>query len=313
MNIGFIDTVHPILQQMLEVKGHRCIGLYDIDREGLKKIMNEYDGIVIRSRIKLDADFLSSATRLKFIARSGAGMENIDLDFCKQKNIVCFNSPEGNRDSVGEHALGALLILMHRLNIADAEVRKGIWLREENRGTELTGKTVGLIGYGNMGSAFAQKLSGIGCKVIAYDKYKTGFSSSIVTEVAMDEIFEKADVISLHIPLSEETKYLINSDFISKMYKEFYLINTSRGQNVNTAELVAGIQSGKIKGSYLDVLEYEKSSFEKLDLNTIPAPFKFLIESEKVILTPHIGGWTNESYEKLSRFLGEKILAKFNA
>lgn len=267
MNIGFIDTVHPILQQMLEEKGYRCVGLYDIDREGLKKLMSGYDGIIIRSRIKLDADFLSSATRLKFIARSGAGMENIDLDFCKDNNIVCFNSPEGNRDSVGEHALGALLVLMHRLKIADAEVRKGIWLREENRGTELTGKTVGLIGYGNMGSAFAQKLSGIGCKVIAYDKYKKGFSSSIVTEVTMDEIFENANVISLHIPLTDETKYLINSDFISRMKKEFYLINTSRGQNVNTAELVTGIQSGKIKGTYLDVLEYEKSSFEKLDLN----------------------------------------------
>lgn len=312
MNIAFIDTVHPVLQQMLEAKGIVCSHLYSYDIHTLKSKIKAFDGIVIRSRIKLDPDFLAHATNLKFIARSGAGMENIDLEYCAQKNIVCFNSPEGNRDAVGEHMLGQLLMLFNKLKKADDEVRKGIWLREENRGYEIAGKTIGLIGFGNMGSTFAKKLSGFDCAILAYDKYKKGFENNYVKEVALNEIYDSCDVISLHIPLTKETRYLINAEFISKMKKPFYILNSSRGQNIETSALVEGLKQKKILGACLDVLEYEGSSFEKLDISTLPEPMQFLIKTENVILSPHIAGWTHESHYKLSWHLADKIIKHFN-
>lgn len=311
MNIAFIDTVHPVLQEMLEAKGITCTGLYTDDIETLKSKIGTFDGIVIRSRIKMDAAFLTHATQLKFIARSGAGMENIDLDYCKQKNIVCFNSPEGNRDAVGEHMLGMLLMLMNNLKRVDAEVRKGIWLRDENRGYEIAGKTVGIIGFGHMGSTFAKKLSGFDCKIVAYDKYKKDFGNSYVQEVSLEELYANSDIISLHVPLTVETKYLVNDSFISSMQKPFYLLNSARGQCVETSSVVEALKNKKIIGACLDVLEYEKSSFENLDVTTLPQPMQYLINAENVILSPHIAGWTHESYYKLSWFLGDKILKHF--
>lgn len=311
MNVAFIDTVHPVLRQMLEGRGVACVSLHEPDREELKKVIGNFDGIVIRSRTAMDRDFLQHASRLKFIARSGAGMENIDLDYCREKNIVCFNSPEGNRDAVGEQVIGMLLMLFNHLKRADTEVRQGIWLREENRGNELSGKTVGIIGYGNMGTALAKKLSGFDCTVLAYDKYKSGYSDKYAKESTMEDIFRECDIVSLHVPLTSETKYMVDANFIGNMKKHFYLVNTARGKCVNTNDLVEGLKSGKVRGACLDVFEYETSSFETLNLADLPAPMQYLINAPNVVLSPHIGGWTHESYYKLSSYLGEKIIKHF--
>lgn len=311
MKVAFIDTVHPALEDELRRSGYVCDEFYHPSREEMKAVVREYDGIVIRSRFRMDEDFLQHAVNLKFIARSGAGMENIDLEYCKKRNIICFNSPEGNADAVGEHAIAMLLALFNNIIRADAEVRKGIWEREANRGYELEGKTVGIIGFGNMGSAFAKKLRGFDCKILAYDKYKTNYAPDYINEVGLEELMSEADIVSLHLPINKETLYFVNADFISRIKKPFFLINTARGKNVNTADLAEGIKSGKVKGACLDVLEYELTSFEKLDLNQLPEAFHFLIKSEKVVLSPHVAGWTFESYRKLSSFLAEKIIAKF--
>jgi len=312
MQVIFIDTVHPVLKEMLEAKGVKCVIHHTTSQQELELMIHKYDGIVIRSRFKLDKHFLAKATGLKFIVRSGAGLENIDLEYCKQRGVICFNSPEGNRDAVGEQAIGMLLMLFNNLKRADAEVRKGIWRRVENRGAEIAGKTIGIIGYGNMGSAFAKKLSGFDCTVIAYDKYKTHFSNEYVKEVTLTELQQKSDVISLHVPLTEETNYMINKNFIDNCAKQFYLINTARGKNVNTEDLVIALKARKIKGACLDVLEYEDTSFENIEKEKLPAPFQFLVNSENVILSPHIAGWTHESYYKLSYYLAEKIIKHFN-
>jgi D-3-phosphoglycerate dehydrogenase len=311
MRVIFIDTVHPILKERLEAKGVKCVMHTSTSPLELEQIIHHYQGIVIRSRIKLDKHFLAKASNLQFIARSGAGMENIDLEYCKQRGIVCFNSPEGNRDAVGEQAIGMLLMLFNNLMRADVEVRNGIWRREENRGYELAGKTVGIIGFGNMGSALAKKLTGFDCRILAHDKYKSGFSTSTIEEVDLDTLKKESDIISLHLPQSDETHHYFNSNFIATCAKPFYLINTARGKNVKTADLVEGMKSGKVKGACLDVLEYEHSSFENLNTATLPEPFQFLIRSERVVLAPHIAGWTHESYIKLSSFLADKIIAHF--
>jgi len=307
--IAFLDTVHDVLQQGLEKAGWICDDLTRTTKAEIEKSIHNYQGIVIRSRFPMNADFLSKATSLEFIARSGAGMENIDVPYCTQRGIQLFNAPEGNRNAVAEHALGMLLSLFNRLSLCHAEVRKGIWLREENKGVELDGKTVGIIGYGNNGSAFAQKLKGFEVRILAYDKFKTGFGTSQVIESDWETICREADVLSLHIPQNEETIHLINDALIDRFSKPFYLLNLSRGKIVDTAALMRGIQSGKIAGACLDVLEYEKSSFENMfdDKESLPAPFKFILESDKVLLSPHVGGWTHESYYKLSRVLLDKI------
>ncbi|MGB0402551.1 MAG: 2-hydroxyacid dehydrogenase [Salibacteraceae bacterium] len=307
----FIDSVHPILKDSLENEGWQCDWFVDYSRSQIEAIINEYDGIVIRSKFTIDKHILDISTNLKFIARSGAGLENIDLDYSAEKGVRVFNSPEGNRDAVGEQALGMLLSLFQKLKQGDAQVRQGKWDREGNRGIELKGKTVGIVGYGNMGAAFAQRLSGFECEVIAYDKFHPKFTNSFARSVSLEELQQKSDVISFHTPFTKETHYYLNDDFIDNCRNPFYLINTARGKVVNTEAMVSGLRSGRILGACLDVLEYESSSFEEVFAGELPAPMKYLVESNNVILTPHVAGWTVESYEKLSTFLFEKIKAEF--
>ncbi|MFT4779354.1 MAG: D-3-phosphoglycerate dehydrogenase [Flavobacteriales bacterium] len=312
MRILFIDSVHPTLEEQLTASNFTCEHDYTSSYAELLKRIALYEGIVIRSRIPLDKTFLSAAHNLKFIARSGAGLENIDLVAAKELSITVFNSPEGNRDAVGEQAIGMLLMLFNHLKRSDAEVRKGIWLRENNRGEEIAGKTIGIIGYGMMGSALAKKLFGFDCNVIAHDKYKTGFSSDWVQECSLEQLQAQADVISLHLPQSDETHYYVNHEFIANCAKPFVLINTARGKNVEVKALVDALKSGKVRGACLDVLEFEKRTFESLKQEELPLDFQYLTKAENVILSPHVAGWTKESYVKLSSFLAEKILAKYS-
>lgn len=308
MRILLLDKNHPLITEQLLAKN--CILEEDFTSsydEVCSKIEN-YDGVIIRSRIPLDKNFLEKAKNLKFIARVGAGMENIDISVAEKLGIQLINSPEGNRDSVAEHVVGMLLILMNRLFIASQEVKNGIWLREENRGDELLGKTVGLIGYGNMGKATAKRLSGFGCKVIFHD-ILPDLSDEYATQVSLDELKEQAEVLSLHIPLTSETHYLIDSAFIAEMKNDFYFVNTARGKNVETKSLVDAIESGKVKGACLDVLEYEKSSFENIESEN--ETLQYLLHSEKTIVTPHIAGWTHQSKEKLAQVIVDKIVATF--
>lgn len=308
MRILLLDKNHPLItEQLLEknfILEEDFTSSYD---EVCRKIEN-YDGIIIRSRIPLDKNLLGYAKNLKFIARVGAGMENIDSPAAEKLGIQLINSPEGNRDSVAEHVVGMLLVLMNRLFIASQEVKNGIWLREENRGDELLGKTVGLIGYGNMGKATAKRLSGFGCTVIFHD-ILPGLSDEYAAQVSLKELKDCAEVLSLHIPLTEESYYLVDGSFIAEMKNDFYFINTARGKNVETKSLVEAMRSGKVKGACLDVLEYEKSSFENLE--TENEDLKYLLTSEKAIVTPHIAGWTRQSKEKLAQVIADKITAGF--
>ncbi len=307
----FIDTAHPSLQQGLEDLGFRCDYFANYSRIDYEKIIGEYEGVIIRSKIILDREILSKAGNLKFIGRVGAGMENIDLEYAQSCGIHCLNAPEGNRGAVGEQAIGMLLMLFNKLRKADAEVRRGIWLREENRGLEIEGKTIGIIGYGNMGSSFAQKLCGFGATVIAYDKYKKAYSDEFVTESNLTDLFEKCDILSLHVPLTDETRFMVDDEFLSRFRKEIFLINTSRGKVVKTSALVKHLKSGKIKGACLDVLEYEGLSFEQLDAQKLPEPFSELIKMDNVILSPHIAGWTHESNLKLAKTIVNKVKAVY--
>lgn len=309
VRILFLDTNHPLLIESLRAKGYTCDEDYSSPKEAIIAKIAAYDAIAIRSRFRIETDMLDAATNLKCIARAGAGMENIDVAYAESKGVRCLHAPEGNRDAVGEQATGMLLALMNNLLRADREVRAGIWIREGNRGYELEGKTVGIIGFGNMGSAFAQRLRGFNVKILAYDKYKTGFGNEFVSESSMDEIFAEADVLSIHLPLTDETHHLINEDFLSRFKKPIWFINTARGKNVDTAALVKMLNAGKIRGACLDVLEYETVSFENIDAASLPEPFQQLIRSDKVVLSPHIAGWTFESHEKIAKALLEKMIA----
>lgn len=308
MKILFIDSNHPSLHQTLEKAGHVCHLHYDWTKEEIIQNIHLYDGIIIRSKIKITKDILDTATKLKFIARAGAGMENIDVAYAESKGIKCIHAPEGNRDAVGEHALAMLLALFNNVLRADKEVREGKWLREENRGVELMGKTVGIIGYGNMGSAFAERLKGFGVKLLVYDKYKTNFGNECIQESSLERIFDEADIVSLHVPLTAETERMVNDTFINNFKKNIYIINTARGKCLNTDDLVMNLKSGKVLGACLDVLEYEMTSFETLDVTMLPEAFQYLTKSDKVILSPHIAGWTIESHRKIALVLVEKIL-----
>ncbi len=308
MKIIAIDSVHPVLYEELRKHGHTVDELTQLSREELLSILPQYEGFIIRSKFKITKEIIDLSIKLKFIARSGSGLENIDVAYAKSKGIECFNSPEGNRDAVAEQVLGMILMLINKLKIADNEVRNGIWKRAENRGIELKGKTFALIGYGQMGSAVAQRLQGFDVKILTYDKYKNDYPF----QTSMEEIFAEADFVSLHLPLTEETTYLVNEAWLTKFKKNIFIINTSRGKCVKTNDLVKALQSGKVRGACLDVLEYEAVSFEKLDTQKLPEDFHYLIESDKVILSPHIAGWTHESYEKLSSFLAQKIISKFS-
>ena len=306
MKILLLDKNHPLITEQLSEKGFVLEEDFSSSYEQVLEKIHLYEGVIIRSRIPLDAHFLEKAKNLKFIARVGAGMENIDIAKAQELGIKLINSPEGNKDAVAEHVIGTLLVLMNRLFISSDEVKKGIWLREENRGEEILGKTFGIIGYGNMGKAVAKRLSGFGCKTIFYD-IKPNLSDEFATQVSLQELQENADILSLHTPLTEDTLYMIDEEFISKMKKNFYFINTARGKNLKTSALVNALKSGKIKGACLDVLEYEKTSFENLE--TKNKDLEYLLNSEKAIITPHIAGWTHESKIKLAQVIVDKILA----
>ena len=311
MKILLLDHNHPLITEQLLAKGFILEEDFTSSYDEVLKKIDHYGGIIIRSRIPLDKNFLENARNLKFIARVGAGMENIDLKAAKDLGIELINSPEGNRDSVAEHVVGMLLILMNRLFIASNEVKNGIWKREENRGDELLGKTFGIIGYGNMGKATAKRLSGFGVKVIFHD-ILPGLEDEFATQVSLETLQKESDILSLHIPLDQSTKYLVDESFISKMNKNFYFVNTARGKNVKTSALVNAIKNGRVLGAALDVLEYEKSSFENLDSSSENDDLQFLLSSEKVIVTPHIAGWTHQSKEKLAQFIVDKIITKFS-
>lgn len=315
MKILLLDSNHPLITEQLLAKGFVLEEDFTSSYDEVLQKINQYDGIIIRSRIPLDKNFLENAQNLKFIARVGAGMENIDLETAKNLGISLINSPEGNRDSVAEHVVGMLLILMNRLFIASEEVKNGVWKREENRGDELLGKTFGIIGYGNMGKATAKRLSGFGVEVIFHD-ILPNLEDEFAKQVSLEELQERVDILSLHIPLDASTKYLVDEGFISKIKKNFYLVNTARGKNVKTSALVDALKSGKVKAAALDVLEYEKASFENLDTSTSLSTrnkedLQFLLESNQVIVTPHIAGWTHQSKEKLAQFIVDKIVQQF--
>ncbi|AUS04799.1 2-hydroxyacid dehydrogenase [Pseudotamlana carrageenivorans] len=310
MKVLHLDTNHELLIDQLNALGFENHEDYTASKTDIEAKIHEYDGIILRSRFTIDKTFLDAASHLKFIGRVGAGLENIDCDYAESKGVFLASAPEGNRNAVGEHVLGMLLSLFNKLNKADAEVRAGKWLREANRGVELDGRTVGLIGYGNMGKAFAKKLRGFDVEVLCYD-IKNGVGDDNAKQVSLAEFQEKVDVISLHTPQTPLTLNMIDSHFINQVKKPFWFINTARGKSVVTQDLVSALQSEKILGAGLDVLEYEKASFETLFSNELPQAFKYLIEAENVLLTPHVAGWTVESKEKLAQTIVDKIKAKF--
>ncbi len=301
------DTNHSHLIDGLRSLGLECDEDYHSSREQIERKIRKYQGLVIRSRFSVDRSFLEKAVNLRFIARVGAGLENIDVEFASSRGIALIAAPEGNRNAVGEHALGMILALMNRLKKADLEIRQGLWQREENRGVELEGKTVGIIGYGNMGKAFAKKLKGFDCEVICHD-IKNDQGDENAVQVPLEELFERTEVLSLHTPQTPLTIGMVDSGFIDKFKNNFYLINTARGSAVKTSDLIKALDRGKILGACLDVLEYEKSSFENFFAdNSLPADFKLLIKSDKVLLSPHVAGWTVESKFKLADTIVRKV------
>ncbi|WP_378185835.1 2-hydroxyacid dehydrogenase [Aquimarina sp. W85] len=312
MKILHLDSNHPLLISQLQGLGYINDEDYTSSKSDIEEKIASYHGVVIRSRFSIDKSFLDKAINLKFIARVGAGLESIDVVYAKSKGIKLFSAPEGNRNAVAEHALGMILSLFNKLTIANHEIHEGQWNREKNRGTELDGKTIGIIGYGNMGRAFAKKLRGFDVEVICYD-IKKDVDDSNATQVELDELFTKSDVLSLHTPWTPLTDKMVNADFISKFKKPFWFINTARGKSVVTADLVAALKKGQILGAGLDVLEYEKLSFEQLFTtpNKMPSPLIELLQFENVILSPHIAGWTTESKRKLSQTIVNKIKASF--
>jgi D-3-phosphoglycerate dehydrogenase len=303
-NILIVDDIHPIFMEMAAAKGYHCDYKPLIKADEAMQIIGGYAGLVIRSKFKVDKQVLDAATNLRFVARAGAGMDNINEAYAAEKGISLINAPEGNSDAVGEHAVGLLLSLMNNLNKGDAEIRNGSWQREANRGYELKGKTVGIIGYGHMGHSFARKLSGFQVDVIAYDKYKTGFSDRYAREVSMEDIVKHSDVLSLHIPLTPETNGLVDDEYLFHFKKPIFLINTARGKAVKTSAVLNAIKQGKILGAGLDVLEVEK--FPALAEQVW---FDELRQSGKVILSPHVAGWTFDSYRKLSEVMAEKLVS----
>ncbi|WP_372752883.1 2-hydroxyacid dehydrogenase [Mariniflexile sp.] len=310
MKILHLDTNHELLINQLNQLGFTNHEDYSSSKQEIEAKIQNYEGIILRSRFSIDKQFLDSATNLKFIGRVGAGLENIDCDYAEKKGITLIAAPEGNRNAVGEHALGMLLSLFNKLNKADQEVRTGKWLREANRGIELDGRTVGLIGYGNMGKAFAKKLRGFDVEVLCYD-IKENVGDINAKQVTLKEFQEKVDVVSLHTPQTPLTLGMINSELIKGFKKPIWFINTARGKSVVTADLVSALKSGRVLGAGLDVLEYEKSSFEDMFTTTMPEPFQYLIQAKNVLLTPHVAGWTVESKEKLAQTIVDKIEAHF--
>ena len=311
MKVLHLDTNHPLLIEQFSELGFENHEDYTSSKEEVEKKIKDYDGIVIRSRFPIDDQFLSAATNLKFIGRVGAGLENIDIPYARQNNIFLANAPEGNRNAVAEHTLGMLLSLMNKFKNSHQSIKKGKWDREGNRGVELDGKTVGIIGYGNMGKAFAKKLRGFDVEVICYD-IVGGICDDNARQVGILELQQKSDVISLHVPQTELTIGMVNQEFIAAFQKPFWLLNAARGKCVITSDLVEGLKSGKVLGAGLDVLEYEKKSFDMDSwLEEKPASLTYLLEANNVVLTPHVAGWTVESKEKLAQTIVDKIKAEF--
>ncbi len=293
------------MKEELENQNHICDTAFGKNKLEIEEIISSYEGVIIRSRFSIGKQFIDKAKNLKFIARAGSGLENIDVKYAESKGVKCLNAAEGNRQAVAEHALGMLLSLFNNLNKSDREIRKGIWKREENRGIELSGKTIGIIGFGNNGSAFAEVLRGFDVNILAYDKYLEKYEF----EASMQTIFQNVDVLSLHIPLTDETTYLLDKKYINQFKKPIYLINTARGKCINTKSLVTAMQNEKVLGVCLDVLEYEKSSFEELSDKKSSEELNYLLSSDKTILSPHIAGWTKESKLKIAKILLQKITA----
>lgn len=298
MRVLIADRTHEVLEQRLREAGLAVSVEPDHDYESLMQAAQGCDGLVVRSKVIIDKAFIDRVPSLRCIGRVGAGMETIDVDYAESKGIRCLNSPEGNRDAVGEHAVGLLLALLDNIARADAEVRQGLWRREANRGYELGLLTVGIIGYGNMGQSFAKRLSGFGCRVVVYDKYKEIGS--------LEEVQRDADVVSFHVPLTDETRHYLDTAFIEKMARPFFVVNTARGAVVNTEALVQGLESGKVRGAALDVLEYENMQADSL--GDVPEALRYLMESKRTVLTPHVAGWTVESKYKLAAVLADKII-----
>jgi D-3-phosphoglycerate dehydrogenase len=314
MKVLFLDSAHPSLKKKLEAIHIACHEDFHSSKEEIQKILPNYNGIIVRSRLNIDEEmidaFTATSSPKKFIARVGAGMEHIQVAYAERKGVQCLSSPEGNRTAVAEHTLGLLLNLLNHIAKANNEVKEGRWLREPNRGIELEGKTIGIYGLGNTGSAFAKLLAGFEVTILAYDKYKKVEENSYVKAASPTEIFQTADVLSLHLPLTHETNYLVNDAFLRAFQKKIYLLNTSRGTIVNTNDLAKNIQQGKVLGAGLDVLEYEEGSFELLRNKTaLPEALQFLVESNRVLLTPHIAGWSVESSEKMATILFNKIMS----
>ncbi|MEQ9426301.1 MAG: NAD(P)-dependent oxidoreductase [Cyclobacteriaceae bacterium] len=304
MNCLIIDEMYPGIDILLKEIGITPDYLPDITRSEIIDIIAQYEGLIVRSKIQVDVELLQKAAKLKFIARAGAGIDNIDEVECKKRGITILNAPEANRDAVGEQTIGMLLTLFNRINLADQQVRRGIWEREGNRGYEIQGKTVGIIGFGNMGKAFAKRLQGFDCTITAYDKYRTGFGDELVKEVTLSELFERTDILSLHVPLTHETNRMIDLQFLEKFNKNIVLLNAARGKVVVLNDLIKALDSGKVTAAALDVLENEK--IDKLN-EAEQQDFSNLIKRDNVLFTPHIAGWSFESYEKINHVLVKKI------
>lgn len=299
-----IDLMHESIIPLLTEAGFEVDYEPEISVSAIPLKLHAYEGLIIRSKIKVDQQLIAAGHNLRFIARAGAGLDTIDEDFLKARNISLLNAPEGNRTAVGEHALGLLLCLFNKINLANQEVKNYTWRREANRGYEIAGKTIGIIGYGHMGKSFAKCLSGFSCNVLAYDKYLTQYGDHYASEASLDTIYKEADVLSLHIPLTSVSRNWLNTEIIHQFHKPIWLINTARGEIVPLKTVVEGLQSGKILGAGLDVLPNEQfhtyNAEEKEDFNT-------LINANQVVLTPHVAGWTHESYVKINQVLVQKI------
>mgnify|MGYP003390502535 FL=1 len=298
------DFLHPYLADWLVDKGFQVDIQETITNDELFSIIENYEGLVLSTKINVTPTLIDKAKNLEFIARAGSGMENIDVVYAKSKGIHVVNSPEGNANAVAEHAVGMTLALLNNIVKSDAEIRNGVWQREPNRGEEIKGKTIGIIGYGHTGSRFAAKWGTFGVTILAHDKYKSGFGTTTVVEASVEDIWEKAEIISFHLPLNAETQFYCNAAFINKMKRPFWLINTSRGKIVNTANLIEGLDQGKILGAALDVFENEK--FYQLE-GTDLAQMQNLTKRHNIILTPHVAGWTHTSHLYLSKILAEKL------
>ena len=307
-----IDPAHPYLVEHLLQLGYEVEDHHNTPLDELLPQLGAYFGMIIRSRFTLDEDFLNRCASLKFIARMGIGLEHIDVQYAKGKGILVLNSPEGSRDTVAEQTMGFILGLLNHIQRSNLQVRNGQWIRDGNKSYELRHRTVGIIGYGNIGSAVAQRLSSFGCRVIAYDKFKTNFGGVLAEEVSLETVFREADVVTLHIPYEDYNHYFVNRPFLESFRKPIFLINTSRGLVLETTALAEALQSGKLLGAALDVIEYEEQSFYKLEVDNLPAPFQYLRQSENVIITPHTAGLSREVMGAHARVLVEKIEAAFH-